>query len=996
MIKGNLSSFSLGEVFQSLSVNNHTGTLKIQENDGEEKFIYFSKGEICLFSSKSNANLRIGEILVRQGSIGQEELKRALEEQKETRERLGKVLVKSFGMKPDNLQRALETKICEEIYDLFLIEEADFEFLVDHFPEEIFDSTQKSLHISINTYSVLMEGMRLADEWKVIHKKIQSFKEIFIFQSEMDFDSARDSQETSLFELLDGQTPVYKLFDTFAGSRFDCCKTLFEFLGAGKIRPLNLEECRERGEQASKDNDLDRAIDFLQFAIQIAPDRPEPLVLIGELLKRSNREAEGHLSLLRATHLFFEDNQHSTAIETGEPLIRQFPKDQELLNTIFQSALITRQRKLVAKAGDALSGLLVSKGSVVHAAEILLKVVSHFPKDFKRRVHLAELLRDAGDLSRAIAQLEEIAEYLTGRHNVTEKVKVLRQIFEIDADRHDIKLKIENLLTLQENIEKQKKRRVSIAGVILIVLLLLGLVPFLYEVKARELLSHARRVEEISNHSGKFARAKAVYLEFLHSYEFSLKAPDARVALERIETEEQLKLEKERLEHKQREEFEQQQLQKVQEALTSRLQTARSHEQKGELKAAFDIYKSMMDEFPDVPQIASIQIPLLISTTPRGSAVEVDGVESGNSPVVIHRKRGAKPRIRTTRQGCAPMETVATVGERWRVHLDLNIVPLKEFKVSGPIHQPLDTSDGFLFFPSRDGFFYAVDPQNDEVRWKRKIGYYGDLTSDATRSGQDIVLGTVSGEVARFSRNNGKSRWRTFLDSSVLARPATSLDGKWLAVGDLSGRVTLLHTENGKPGRSYVTQNEILCPPLFWKSTLIVASEDNNIYFLSVPDMRPLHVEPLSRDVKQSMKIVEDSLFFISRDGVLHSFDLARKDENWSQTLETTVSNQFVMYRDSILVGTTAGMLNAYSVKSGKTLWKISVSKAGLGNILVEGQRAYFGTERGEIVSVDLNAREVEWTYESYVTLSEAPVRVKKELFFPSRAGNFRVMEVRK
>ena len=168
------------------------------------------------------------------------------------------------------------------------------------------------------------------------------------------------------------------------------------------------------------------------------------------------------------------------------------------------------------------------------------------------------------------------------------------------------------------------------------------------------------------------------------------------------------------------------------------------------------------------------------------------------------------------------------------------------------------------------------------------------------------------------------------------------------------------------------------------------------IYFLSVPDMRPLHVEPLSRDVKQSMKIVEDSLFFISRDGVLHSFDLARKDENWSQNLETTVSNQFVMYRDSILVGTTAGMLNAYSVKNGKTLWKISVSKAGLGNILVEGQRAYFGTERGEIVSVDLNAREVEWTYESYVTLSEAPVRVKKELFFPSRAGNFRVMEVRK
>src|SRR5262245_10386144 len=41
MLKGNLSSFSLGEIFQSLAINNHTGTLKITTKDGGQKCIYF-------------------------------------------------------------------------------------------------------------------------------------------------------------------------------------------------------------------------------------------------------------------------------------------------------------------------------------------------------------------------------------------------------------------------------------------------------------------------------------------------------------------------------------------------------------------------------------------------------------------------------------------------------------------------------------------------------------------------------------------------------------------------------------------------------------------------------------------------------------------------------------------------------------------------------------------------------------------------------------------
>jgi len=133
MLKGNLSSFHLGEIFQSLAVNNHTGTLKISTRDGSRSALLLSR-RISLFSSGTRESLLIGEILLRQKKLTQASIDLALQEQKSTGELLGKVLLRKGLIDKDDLRLALETKIREEIYDLFLLTDADFEFYIDHLP----------------------------------------------------------------------------------------------------------------------------------------------------------------------------------------------------------------------------------------------------------------------------------------------------------------------------------------------------------------------------------------------------------------------------------------------------------------------------------------------------------------------------------------------------------------------------------------------------------------------------------------------------------------------------------------------------------------------------------------------------------------------------------------------------------------------------------------------------------------------------------------------
>ncbi|MCW8141527.1 MAG: DUF4388 domain-containing protein, partial [Planctomycetota bacterium] len=126
--KGNLEILNLSDIFQSLAMNRHSGTLVV--NDGKrEKKIYFAEGEITLLSS--NRRQRLGEMLIASGKITEEDLDLALKLQKQSRKKLGEILVEEGFCADEDIYKLVRMQIEEEIYDLFLWRKADFEFIAD-------------------------------------------------------------------------------------------------------------------------------------------------------------------------------------------------------------------------------------------------------------------------------------------------------------------------------------------------------------------------------------------------------------------------------------------------------------------------------------------------------------------------------------------------------------------------------------------------------------------------------------------------------------------------------------------------------------------------------------------------------------------------------------------------------------------------------------------------------------------------------------------------
>ena len=154
----------LSELLQWLSLGQKTGTLLI-DGHGVEKRIYFQGGRINS-SSSSDQREYLGHFLVSHGYITEEELKMAMEVQEESNILLGKILVMINAISETDLLRLMRKKAEESIYDVFLWEEGDFEFVDGDLPD------LKMVPLSLDVTGIIMEGLRRYDEWQRIRLRV--------------------------------------------------------------------------------------------------------------------------------------------------------------------------------------------------------------------------------------------------------------------------------------------------------------------------------------------------------------------------------------------------------------------------------------------------------------------------------------------------------------------------------------------------------------------------------------------------------------------------------------------------------------------------------------------------------------------------------------------------------------------------------------------------------------------------------------------------------
>src|SRR6267142_517221 len=170
-IHGTLNTMSVSDLLQFLAEGRKTGTLKFGRGD-IVKQIYLEGGSI-VGSNSNDPREYLGQVLLHYGKIEESQLQAAMEIQRQSGGKLGMILSSRGFVSQDDVAEVLRTRTLEIIYDLFIWDEAHFEFFDDEPPPK------ELIRIRVEVTSVIMDGIYRIDEWARYRTVIPSERTFF-------------------------------------------------------------------------------------------------------------------------------------------------------------------------------------------------------------------------------------------------------------------------------------------------------------------------------------------------------------------------------------------------------------------------------------------------------------------------------------------------------------------------------------------------------------------------------------------------------------------------------------------------------------------------------------------------------------------------------------------------------------------------------------------------------------------------------------------------
>ena len=272
-LAGTLKDFSLADIFQLIGLQKKTGVLTLTGDEEEARILFMNGMVVGADTTKQRLEDRLGHVLVKSNRISENELRQALSNQDNTLQRLGQVLVQRGFIKPEDLRDSLRTQTTQIIYRLFRWVNGEY-----HFQQERYVDYDQENFEPISSESILMEGVRMLDEWPMIEKIITSF-DVVVERTEegravklnveerFSVDASPDDSFNSLLEgmmadstaddlnvhhasarlsheqeqvlqLITGPSVVQDLIDSSGMNEFDTCRSLYDLMNLGLVHKV--------------------------------------------------------------------------------------------------------------------------------------------------------------------------------------------------------------------------------------------------------------------------------------------------------------------------------------------------------------------------------------------------------------------------------------------------------------------------------------------------------------------------------------------------------------------------------------------------------------------------------------------------------------------------------------------------------------------------------------------------------------------------------------
>jgi len=227
-LQGSIKEFSVADILQLLSQQQKTGIL-IVANDKKSAEVYFLNGEVIEVKTPSDNDL-FGAMLVKSKTITEDQLRLALEVQKNSLDHVCSILLRQGLLNRENFEHIITTYAYEIFYEILQWRGGTYQFVVQ-------DTKRQTSVVLPGLESILLDVLRMIDEWPEIKKVISSLD--MLFDNNYAALEDLDADEERICALVDGRRSVHDIIDAGLLGRFYTCKALVRLLERGAIRLLS-------------------------------------------------------------------------------------------------------------------------------------------------------------------------------------------------------------------------------------------------------------------------------------------------------------------------------------------------------------------------------------------------------------------------------------------------------------------------------------------------------------------------------------------------------------------------------------------------------------------------------------------------------------------------------------------------------------------------------------------------------------------------------------
>ena len=295
-LKGTLATMTLPDLLQWLSGSVKTGPLKLTNGRFSKEILF--QGGVIVSTSSNDPREFLGQFLLAQRRISEEQLRKAMESQRSTGVLLGKILVMVGAIEEEELLKILRLKAEESIFNLFLWKKGSFEFTDAPIPEDL------HFPLSLRVDDVLLEGLRRYDELQAILSAFSPGDSILERSDEPVPDKLSSDQEVlRLLDVVDGKRTLTDLCMELHASEFRISRIAYELYRHKCLRLVQIDGNghREGSESLSSDELIERA-----HALVEGKKFEEALKLLGAAAKRRPSDPGLRQTLDRTEEQFTE------------------------------------------------------------------------------------------------------------------------------------------------------------------------------------------------------------------------------------------------------------------------------------------------------------------------------------------------------------------------------------------------------------------------------------------------------------------------------------------------------------------------------------------------------------------------------------------------------------------------------------------------------------------------------------------------------------------